>query len=90
MSHSDPLIAIALHYGFGEEAPMVTAKGKGHIAEKILETAEAHDIAIEQNPLLAEALSKVEIDETIPLPLYQAVAEVIGFVMRTGRLQRPV
>lgn len=82
-------VAIALNYDFGQGAPRVTAKGKGELAERIIETARKHDVAIEENPILAQALSSVELDGEIPLPLYKAVAEVIGFVMQTGRLKRP-
>lgn len=82
-------IAVALKYDFGDGAPVVTAKGRGEIAEKIIETAREHDVAIEQNPVLAEALSRVELDSEIPVPLYKAVAEVIGFLLRTGQMHRP-
>lgn len=82
-------IAVALKYDFGDGAPVVTAKGRGDVAEKILETAREHDVAIEQNPVLAEALSRIELDTEIPVPLYKAVAEVIGFLLRTGQLNRP-
>ncbi|MCA3596157.1 MAG: EscU/YscU/HrcU family type III secretion system export apparatus switch protein [Methylobacterium sp.] len=82
-------VAVALKYDFGDGAPIVTAKGEGHVAEKIIETAREHDIAIEENPVLAQALSQIDLDEQIPVPLYKAVAEVIGFVLKTGRLKRP-
>ena len=82
-------IAVALKYDFGEGAPMVVAKGKGEVARKIIETAAEHDIAIEENPILAETLSRIDLDTEIPVPLYKAVAEVIGFVLQTGRLKRP-
>lgn len=82
-------VAVALKYDFGDGAPVVTAKGKGHIADRIIETARESDIAIEENPVLAEALSKIELESEIPVPLYKAVAEVIGFVMQTGKLKRP-
>jgi flagellar biosynthesis protein len=82
-------VAVALKYDFGDGAPVVTAKGEGHVADKIIEMAREHDIAIEENPVLAEALSKIDLDTEIPVPLYKAVAEVIGFVLHTGRLQRP-
>lgn len=85
----DPRVAIALKYDFGDGAPTVTAKGRGAIAEKIIETARENDVAIEENPVLAEALSQVDLDQEIPVPLYKAVAEVIGFVLQTGRLKRP-
>jgi len=82
-------VAVALKYDFGDGAPTVTAKGKGHIADKIIETARENDVAIEENPVLAEALSKIELESEIPVPLYKAVAEVIGFVLQTGQLKRP-
>ena len=63
-------------------APRVTAKGKGSIGAKIIEIAKAHDIPIEENELLAGALSHVELGDEIPEELYKAVAEVIGYVLR--------
>jgi FlhB-like protein len=76
-------IAIALNYQKGQDAaPKVVAKGYGKIAERIVELAKENDIIIETNPMLAEALSGVDIDDTIPIELYEAVAEVIGFVLR--------
>jgi flagellar biosynthesis protein len=81
-----PAIAVALEYEEGtREAPRVVATGKGVIAEKIMEIARENGVVIEANPMLAEALSGVPVDETIPRELYQAVAEVIGFVLRARR-----
>lgn len=80
-----PAIAVALEYEHGkDQVPRVTASGRGAIAEKILEKAREHGIAIEGNPLLAEALAGVGLDEEIPEELYRAVAEVIGFVLRAA------
>ena len=81
-----PQLAVALDYEVGtHNAPVVVAKGRGHVAESILEIAREHGIVIEANPMLAEALSGVEVDQSIPHELYAAVAEVIGFVLRTRR-----
>jgi flagellar biosynthesis protein len=75
--------AVALEYEKGSrEAPRVIAKGRGIIAERIIALAEENDIFIEANPMLAKALSGVEIDDEIPVELFEAVAEVIGFVLR--------
>ena len=84
-----PNLAVALEYEHGRDhAPRVTASGRGAIAEKIVETARAHGVAVEGNPLLAEALAGVAVDEEIPEDLYRAVAEVSGFVLRTaGKLR---
>jgi flagellar biosynthesis protein len=77
-------LAVALEYEIGTRtAPTVVAKGRGHVAEEIMKIARENGIVIEANPLLAEALSGVPIDESIPHELYQAVAEVIGFVIRS-------
>jgi beta-lactamase class D len=75
-------LAIALHYEKGSGAPVVVAKGKGTIGAKIIEIAKTHDIPIEENEVLAGALSKVELGEEIPPDLYKAVAEVLVFVLR--------
>lgn len=82
----DRALAVALHYEKGSrEAPKVVAKGRGLVAEKIISLAEENGVVIETNPVLAEALSGVELDETIPIELYDAIAVVIGYVLRQTR-----
>jgi flagellar biosynthesis protein len=80
-------LAVALHYD-RKGAPRVIAKGKGTIGEKIIEVAKANDIPIEENEVLAGALSNVEIGDEIPTELYKAVAEVLIFVLRLSRPSR--
>ena len=75
--------AVALEYAH-LGVPRVTAKGTGAVAERIVETAKAAGVAIEENPALAEALAKVELDDEIPEALYRAVAQVILFVLRAS------
>jgi flagellar biosynthesis protein len=84
-----PAVAVALEYDMARDAaPRVTATGRGVIAEKIIATARENGVAVEGNPLLAEALSGVAVDDHIPEELYRAVAEVIGFVLRAaGKLR---
>ncbi|HEV7879783.1 EscU/YscU/HrcU family type III secretion system export apparatus switch protein [Bradyrhizobium sp.] len=74
-------LAVALHYD-KSGAPRVVAKGRGSLGEKIIEVAKAHDIPIEENEVLAGALSNVELGDEIPAELYKAVAEVLIFVLR--------
>lgn len=76
--------AIALQYEAGKmSAPMVVAKGQDMIALKIRELAAEHDVPLVENPPLARALYKsCDLDEAIPVEHYQAVAEIIGYVMR--------
>ena len=78
--------AVALRYERGMDAPVCVAKGADLIARKIREVATEHRIPIVENPPLARALhGAVEIDQEIPPHHYQAVAEVIGYVMRLNR-----
>ena len=80
-------LAVALHYD-KTGAPRVVAKGRGTIGEEIIEVAKAHDIPIEENEVLAGALSHVELGDEIPAELYKAVAEVLIFVLRlSGRIR---
>ena len=77
----DKQLAVALHYD-RKGAPRVVAKGRGTIGEKIIEVAKANNIPIEENEVLAGALSNVELGDEIPQELYKAVAEVLIFVLR--------
>ncbi|MCB1414659.1 MAG: EscU/YscU/HrcU family type III secretion system export apparatus switch protein [Xanthobacteraceae bacterium] len=81
MSGSDNQLAVALHYDHAG-APTVVAKGRGALGAKIIEVARAHEIPIEENEVLAGALSNVELGDEIPAELYKAVAEVLVFVLR--------
>ncbi len=78
--------AVALKFERGMPAPICVAKGFDLIALKIREVAKANAIPIVENPPLARALhATVNIDDEIPVEHYQAVAEVIGYVMRLKR-----
>ena len=80
-------LAVALHYD-RTGAPRVVAKGRGTVGARIVEIARAHDIPIEENEVLAGALSNVELGDEIPAELYKAVAEVLVFVLRlSGRVR---
>ena len=80
-------LAVALHYD-RSGAPRVVAKGRGSIGARIIEVARAHDVPIEENEVLAGALSHVELGDEIPAELYKAVAEVLVFVLRlSGRIR---
>ena len=86
-SAAKPQLAVALHYD-RKGAPRVVAKGKGTIGQKIVELAKVNDIPIEENEVLAGALSNVEIGDEIPQELYKAVAEVLIFVLRLSKPAR--
>ena len=71
-------IAISIEYE-GTSAPKVTAKGKGYIAQEIIQTAKNLGIPIQENGPLVELLSQVELDQEIPPELYEAVVQVLIF-----------
>jgi len=75
--------AAALKYNsINDNAPKVVAVGKGETALKIIEKAKAYDIPLFQNEILAEALTKQEIDTEIEPELFKAVAEVFVWLMK--------
>ncbi|MDD3608909.1 MAG: EscU/YscU/HrcU family type III secretion system export apparatus switch protein [Halothiobacillaceae bacterium] len=82
-----PRLAVALHYD-GRGAPRVVAKGRGEVADKIMELARENDIPLHDDPQLCAILAKLELGSEIPESLYRAVAEVLSFaLMLSGRQQ---
>lgn len=80
--------AIALTYKPGMvDAPTVVAKGKGKIAENILAKAKEHDVPIQEDPSLVELLGQLDINQSIPEELYQAVAEVFAFIYKIDQVK---
>lgn len=79
--------AVALAYQPGDAAPKILAAGKGEVAERIIETAEASDVPFYQDSGLAETLSKLQIGDTIPPELYEVVAEILVFVDDMDRMK---
>ncbi len=78
--------AIALRYDEEtESAPKVIAKGQGLLAEDILKRAETEDIPVHEDPALIELMGHLNINETIPEELYQAVAEVFAYIYRVDQ-----
>ena len=75
-------IAVAILYdNTRDEAPRVVAKGEDYLAKRIKDTAKENGVPIVENKPLARALyATVEVDETIPPELYQAVAEILAVV----------
>ncbi len=76
--------AVALKYDADVSvAPIVVAKGKMLVAQRIKEIAIESNVPIVENVQLARALyASVEIGQEIPADLYQAVAEILAYVYR--------
>jgi len=90
VADADVVITNPTHYAvvlsYKEEknsAPVVVAKGKDHMAQKIKERARECSVEIVENPPLARALYFFcEVGDEIPEDLYKAVAEVLAYVYR--------
>ncbi|MBD7916577.1 EscU/YscU/HrcU family type III secretion system export apparatus switch protein [Clostridium sp. Sa3CUN1] len=78
--------AAALKYQENLVAPVVTASGIGHIANKIIEKAEENDVPIVYNKELTDLLCNVDIGEYIPRDLYEAVAHIIAYITDLDRI----
>ena len=75
--------AIAIKYTkTKDKAPKVVAKGKGTIAQKIIDLARKHNIPLYEDRNLAQLLESLDLDTEIPPELYRAVAEVLVFIYR--------
>lgn len=78
-------LAVALKYEREKhQAPIISAKGKGYIAEQIIELARQYNIEIRQDKDLVQMLEKLDIDTPIPLEAYAAVAEILAYVYRAN------
>jgi len=77
-------LAVALKYDTARmSAPIVVAKGAGHLAERIRAVARQHGVVVVENKFVARTLYKlVDIGKEIPADLYLAVAEILAFVFR--------
>jgi len=75
--------AVALKYEQGMTAPVIVAKGKDLIAQRIKEIAkEARVVIVENRPLARALYATAEIGDVVPQDLYKSVAEVLAYVYR--------
>jgi len=79
--------AVALKYNKGKDsAPKVVAKGKGYIAEKIIEAARENNVPLYEDKNLSQVLEALDLDTEIPSELYRAVAEVLAFIYKLNKM----
>jgi flagellar biosynthesis protein len=74
--------AVALAYEASDGAPRVVAKGRGLLAEEIIERAKTAGVFVHESPDLVNLLMQVDMDERIPPELYVAVAEMLAWLYR--------
>ena len=86
MTDNNQKKAVALKYDKEKDnAPKVTAKGTGLIAENIIELAQKEGIPITEDQDLVSALVQLDFHEEISPELYKAVAEILAFAYRLNR-----
>ena len=71
--------AVALLYD-QLRAPVITAKGEGELAWEILRLAQQHGVHVAEDPVLAETLSYLQLEEEIPEEVYRSVAAILSWV----------
>jgi len=79
--------AVALSFDPEDTAPKIIATGKGQIAERIIERANAADIPLHEDKTLADTLSRLELGSYIPPELYEVVAEILVFVDKMDKIK---
>lgn len=77
--------AVALDYKPTDDAPRITATGKGAVAERIVAEAFAHGVAVREDPDLVEILAAFDIGSTIPVEAFGAVAEILHYLYMANR-----
>jgi len=75
--------AAALQYDAGQDAaPRLVAKGQGLMAERILDLARQHEVPVHEDPALVDVLSRLDLEQQIPVELYLVVARILAFLSR--------
>lgn len=74
----ESLEAVALEYG-QNKAPVVVARGRDELAERLIEEAERQGVFVTRDPQLLRMLAEVELDQEIPQRLFVAVAIVLSW-----------
>ena len=78
LQDNGPRKAVALLFD-QVRAPVLVAKGQGEFAEEIIEVAKAAGVYLAEDPVLAETLSYLQLQEEIPEDVYVAVATVLSW-----------
>ncbi len=73
--------AVALRYQRDvDDVPVVVAKGRGLLAERIREVAEESGVPVKEDKDLADYLMALDLYEEIPPVLYAVVAEILSHI----------
>jgi len=78
--------ALAVKYNKELPAPFIQAKGRGVLADRLLDIAKKYDIPVVKDDLLSETLYLMEPGEYIPEEVYDIVAQILVFIKKTQDL----
>ncbi|MCX8114046.1 MAG: EscU/YscU/HrcU family type III secretion system export apparatus switch protein [Burkholderiaceae bacterium] len=70
-------------------APRLVAKGRGYLADEIIERAHAAGVPVHESRELVSLLMQLDLDAHIPPALYVAVAEVLAWAYRLEQRAAP-
>jgi len=77
--------AVALSYNEDRDtSPVIVASGGGYIAERIIEVANKADIPVYRDETAAGLLSQLELGQEIQPEMYQVVAEILTYIIKTS------
>lgn len=77
--------AVAVKKMEGVETPVLTAKGEGELAERLLEIAFAEGIKVRQDKDLTELLSSFDVESPVPLEALHAVSLILERVYQENQ-----
>jgi flagellar biosynthesis protein len=81
-THEPRRTAAAIRYLPDDYAPRIVAKGRGAVAEAIIERARASGVYVHESPELVALLMRVDLDSHIPPQLYMVIAELLVWLYR--------
>ena len=89
-AHDKQRAAAAIAYRGGDSAPRVVAKGRGIVADTIIEKALASGVYVHESRELLTLLMQIDLDSHIPPQLYIAVAELLAWLYHLEEANKPV
>ncbi|MBU2640259.1 MAG: EscU/YscU/HrcU family type III secretion system export apparatus switch protein [Thiobacillus sp.] len=91
MATPDPKrAAAAIAYRDGDGAPRIVAKGRGILADTIIDKARASGVYVHESRELLALLMQIDLDSHIPPQLYIAVAELLAWLYQLEQLDKPL
>ncbi len=77
-------VAVALEEREGQSSPVITASGKGYVAEQILAIAFANNVKVRTDADLVQVLSAIDVESEIPTEAVAAVSEILAYVYKAN------